>query len=242
MKRRLARQGIYSIADFCALGPRRAGAVWGSRLGDRMWFELHGIEMPPVETQTRTLGHSHVLAPDNRGADKAFLVLRRLTLKAAARLRRTGYLTSLIDISVRSDDDGTRWQGAYPCPPTQDSFALLPVVAHLWARMMAEIPRPFGPPRFKKVSVTFLNLQPETGVQLSLLDPPPPPARRMRGQGRTADGGARPLALSRAIDRLNARYGQPVVTMASNLTLSQTKDLGTKIAFTRIPEMPEFHE
>jgi DNA polymerase IV len=227
MSRRLAGQGIWSIADFCALGPRRAGAVWGSRGGDRLWFELHGMEMPAIETQTRSLGHSHVLAPENRAPLKALTVLRRLTLKAAARLRRKGYQTKLVAISVRLEDGG-KWKGALPALPTQDSFALLHPVDELWRLVMADVsPLPLRV-RFKQVAVTFLDLEPVTVAQPSLFDMP-------------AARHSRPPALSNAIDRLNEKYQRPIVTLASNMAPG-IKDMGTKVAFTRIPELAEFHE
>ncbi len=228
MKRRLAQQGIFSIADFCALGPRRAGAIWGSRGGDRLWFELHGIEVPPVKTRTRSLGHSHVLAPVNRGADNAFMVLRRLTLKAAARLRRKGYISSMVAIMVRYEDDGQKWKGARACLPTQDSFAMLRIVDGLWKDMTASMGSQPGGSRFKQVAVTFLELEPVVATQYSLLS-------------LVEEKKSRLPALNHAIDALNAKYQRPIVSLASNMA-PQIKDMGTKIAFTRVPELAEFHE
>jgi DNA polymerase-4 len=227
MLRRLAVKGIWTIEDFCALGPRRAGAIWGNRGGDRLWFELHGIEMPPVQTRTSSLGHSHVLAPENRVTAKAFTVLRRLTLKAAARLRRKGYCCAMVAIMVRMESGG-KWKGALPCLQTQDSFALLDHVDRLWQTMLAETGARGGQAWFKQVSVTFLDLEPVSAAQQSLFSVP----RTER---------TRPPALSAAIDRLNEKYQRPLVTLASNMAPS-AKDMGTKIAFTRIPEIAEFHE
>jgi DNA polymerase IV len=227
MSRRLAMKGIWTIADFCALGPRRAGAIWGNRGGDRLWFELHGMEMPAIETQTRSLGHSHVLAPENRVPDKALMVLRRLTLKAAARLRRKGYQATCVAIMVRLED-GPKWKAALPSLPTQDSFALLHLVDQMWRAMMMALSSPGAWLRFKQVAVTFLDLEPVSAAQQSLFAPP------------TAQNG-RPAALSSAIDRLNEKYQRPVVTLASNMAPA-IKDIGTKIAFSRIPESAEFHE
>ncbi|MGH6821503.1 MAG: hypothetical protein ACREDU_11670, partial [Methylocella sp.] len=48
-------------------------------------------------------------------------------------------------------------------------------------------------------------------------------------------------ALDAAIDRLNDKYQRPVVTLASNMA-PEIKDMGAKVAFTRIPELAEFHE
>lgn len=228
MKRRLAQRNIASIADFCALGPRRAGAIWGNRGGDRLWFELHGVEMPPIATQTRSLGHSQVLAPANRPADRAFQILRRLTVKAAARLRRKGYHCGMIAIMARREDDYGKWKNARPCVPTDDSFAILNLVEALWREIMAPAAPCARPVRLQQVSVTFLALEPVAATQYSLL----PLAEGQK---------TRPAALCRAIDTLNEKYQSTIVTLASNMA-PPIKDMGAKIAFTRIPELAEFHE
>ncbi|MGH8678820.1 MAG: Y-family DNA polymerase, partial [Burkholderiales bacterium] len=160
MEQQLARKRIATIEQFCALGPRRAGAIWGSRAGDRLWFELHGIGMPPIVTHTRSLGHSHMLAPINRQPDKAHMVLRRLTLKAAARMRRKGYCTARVLISVRLATDYSKWKGACAVAITQDSFALLDAVDGLWEEMMMAMQQRGPRPSFQQVSVCFLELEP----------------------------------------------------------------------------------
>ena len=63
--------------------------AWGGVCGDRFWHALHGGPLeddPPA--RHRTLGHSHVLAPELRTPPQAGIVARRLLLKAASRLRR----------------------------------------------------------------------------------------------------------------------------------------------------------
>ena len=51
----------------------------------------------------------------------------------------------------------------------------------------------------------------------------------------------RSLALSQAMDRLNARFGRNAVTLGP-LAGGRADQVGTKIAFGRIPELAEFHE
>ena len=52
---------------------------------------------------------------------------------------------------------------------------------------------------------------------------------------------ARRLALSTAIDRMNARFGRDAVTVGHDAR-GATRSSGPKIAFTRIPELAEFVE
>ena len=51
----------------------------------------------------------------------------------------------------------------------------------------------------------------------------------------------RGLALSRAMDRINQRYGRNAVSVGP-LNGGRLDRVGTKIAFGRIPELSEFHE
>ena len=83
--------------------------------------------------------------------------------------------------------------------------------------------------------LTLLGLEPENGAQLSLFPneqagaeiaiPPPP----------------RSLRLSRALDRLNHRFGRDTVLIGM-LPSAGRGFSGTKIAFTRIPDREEFLE
>ena len=88
MEKRLWLKGVFTMADIMALDRRRMRSVWGSIWGERMWYLLRGHDLPEMETKRRSIGHSHVLGPALRPPTQAINVARRLTMKAAARLRR----------------------------------------------------------------------------------------------------------------------------------------------------------
>ena len=113
MKARLAKGGVNDIAQLCARRPIDAGSAWGGRDGDRLWFALHGVDLPDQATQERTIGHSHVLAPRNRGRESARLVARRLTLKAASRLRAKDSAARLLILHVRFEPDTNGVRGKW---------------------------------------------------------------------------------------------------------------------------------
>ncbi|RYD61486.1 MAG: type VI secretion protein ImpB, partial [Sphingomonadales bacterium] len=96
MERRLAQDGILDIRQYCERRPRDAGHAWGGVNGDRLWYQLHGVDLPEKPTQSRTIGHSHVLSPNKRGPEATRLTARRLALKTASRLRRKGYRSRLL--------------------------------------------------------------------------------------------------------------------------------------------------
>jgi len=233
MERRLAREGINDIAQLCARRPRDAGTAWGGTNGDRLWWLLHGVDLPEKATQHRTIGHSHVLSPRNRGPEPARLTARRLALKAASRLRREGYRARLLVLHVRFEDDKTAWRISRRLPVTQDSFAILAALDGLWPELVRAGRARAGGFRLRMVGVTLAEIEPVAGEQdslFALLAPDDPLARETRT-----------LSLSRAMDRINERFGRNAVTLGP-LTGGRIDSVGTKIAFGRIPEMAEFHE
>ena len=123
---------------------------------------------------------------------------------------------------------GGRWSHGQKLVAVQDSFTLLGVLDGLWAQMRAELPDT----RYRQVAVTFLELSDAAETQLALFD---------GGPAVTPATEARRLALSAAIDRMNARFGRDAVTVGHDQH-GATRSSGPKIAFTRIPELAEFVE
>ena len=233
MEKRLAMQGVNDIAELCARRPRDAGSAWGGTDGDRLWYLLHGVDLPSKPTQSRTIGHSHVLSPSKRGLEPTRLTARRLALKAASRLRRKGYRSRLLILHGKFEDDKSNWRASVKLPATQDSFVVLSALDGLFPRLAAAGAARTGGFRLRMVGVTLAEIEPVAGEQASLfamLAPDDPLARETRG-----------LALSRAMDRMNERFGRNAVTVGP-LGGGRIDRVGTKIAFGRFPEIGEFHE
>ncbi|HEX8415889.1 MAG TPA: type VI secretion protein ImpB [Sphingomicrobium sp.] len=233
MERRLAADGINDIRQLLDRRPRDAGDAWGGINGDRLWYSLHGVDLPDKPTQSRTIGHSHVLSPNKRGFAPVRLTARRLALKAASRLRRKGYRSRLIVLHARFENDKSSWRASAKLPATDDSFVILSRLETLFPILRdAGSARPGGF-CLRMVGVTLCEIEPAQGSQESLfahLDPDDPLARETRT-----------LALSRAMDRINERFGRNAVNVGP-LNGDRLDRVGTKIAFGRIPEANEFHE
>ena len=71
MEQRLIKAGIRGMRDLWALDPERMRAIWGNVWGERMWHLLRGADLAEEETQRRSIGHSHVMAPELRTPEKA---------------------------------------------------------------------------------------------------------------------------------------------------------------------------
>jgi len=233
MERRLARDGVLDIRQLCERRPRDAGTAWGGTNGDRLWYLLHGVDLPERATQSRSIGHSHVLSPRSRGLEATRLTARRLALKAASRLRRKGYRARLLVLHGKFEDDKSNWRAAIKLPSTQDSFAILHALDALFPRLADAGRARTGGFRLRMVGVVLTEIEPVDGEQGSLfgmLAPDDPLAR-----------GERTLELSRAMDRINARFGRNAVSVGP-LDGTRNDRVGTKIALGRIPERSEFHE
>jgi len=227
MERRLAQDGILDIRQYCERRPRDAGNSWGGVNGDRLWFLLHGVDLPQKPTQSRTIGHSHVLSPGKRGLEPTRLTARRLALKAASRLRRKGYRSRLLVLHGKFEDDKSNWRASIKLPVTQDSFVILAALDSLFPRLAEAGRARTGGFRLRMVGVTLAEIETVEGEQGSLfgaLDPNDPLARETRT-----------LALSRAMDRLNEKFGRHAVSIGP-MGGGRIDRVG------RIPEMSEFHE
>ena len=233
VERRLARDGVNDIRQLCERRPREAGTAWGGTNGDRLWYLLHGVDLPEKATQSRSIGHSHVLSPGKRGVEPVRLTARRLALKAASRLRRKNYRSGLLVLHAKFEDDKSAWRASRRLPATQDSFAVLAALEALYPSLIAAGRARPGDFQVRMVGVTLAEIEPMAGEQASLfglLDPDDPLARETRT-----------LSLSRAMDRINQRFGRNAVSVGP-LHGGRIDKVGTKIAFGRIPELSEFHE
>ncbi|WP_138380658.1 Y-family DNA polymerase [Luteithermobacter gelatinilyticus] len=228
MERRLHRAGITNLQGLWDIAPKQARKIWGSVEGERFWYALHGVDLgEEMETTRRSVGHSHVLEPAMRPPERARLVARRLTTKAASRLRREGYYAGALSLYARYEGAG-RWRSDLKFPAAQDNFTFLKALNKLWAEMI----RQDRPKRLKHVAVSLFGLTPEQEIMPDLFD-------RLHDPLHTKQ--QRHIRLSQAMDKVNAKYGLDTVVLGS-LPQPLARFTGTKIAFTRIPEREEFHE
>ncbi len=227
MERRLHQAGIHDMPMLMALSSDRMRDIWGGIWGERMWHLLRGVDLPEIETQRRTLGHSHVMAPDLRAPSKAIYVARRLTLKAASRLRRMGYFASAFSFAARCED-GRRVEGSLKCWRAKDSPTFLRLLDTIWNQVI-----PTGSSiKVKKISVTLHGLIHADNIQPDLFD---------QHMTETSEHIMKGERLSHAMDRLNHRFGRDAVLLGM-LPSQGASFSGTKIAFTRIPDREEFLE
>jgi len=227
MEYRLNKAGIRSIEQFYNLAPKHARAIWGSVDGERFWYKLHGYDLPEQQTQHSVIGHSRVLDPELRAPDAAKQVARRLTIKAATRLRRMEYYATCFDLSFRTSDN-ERYATSIKFSPSQDNFTFLSALDNLWAAMMYKA-RPW---RLKKVSVTIHGLCLREEITPDLFDTTSEHFQKIQ---------ARDNKLSDVMDSINRKFGAETIRLGQS-PKTAAGYVGTKIAFTRIPDKEEFAE
>lgn len=228
MEKRLAMQGVFTMQQLLTRSAREMRQLWGNVWGERLWYLLRGMDMEFEEDPVRrTVGHSHVLAPELRPPTQARFVARRLVLKAASRLRRMGYYASTLTVSIRSEY-GERFAVELRCERTQDNPTLVAMLEEGWAALM-QANRHM---RIKKVSVTLHGLESEQHLQHDLFSV---------SSHKSGIAKAKREKLSQAMDALNSRFGRDTVSLGM-LPHQGRSFSGTKVAFTRIPDVAEFYE
>lgn len=210
MQRRLNMRGISSIEQLCSLSIDQVERLWESIVGRMWWHWLRGHDTGEQRTHRRSIGHQHVLAPALRNDADARAIAVRLLHKAAARARHLGYWSQRLSLSLNTRESG-RWSSWTALRGgTQDTLALLEALDELWRG------RAPGAPSF--VSVTLSDLMNHHSAT-----PPLFPQQQRRHE------------LSRAIDRLNLKYGRNTVATASMHQVRDQRCGG--IAFSNIPDL-----
>jgi len=232
MRERLRKGGVTTLEELWNTTPKQARHIWGSVAGERFWYNLHGINIPDQQTNTSLIGHSRVLDPQFRSPDAAKSVARRLTVKAATRLRRKNLHAARFAFSARIHHHdikhGIKWANDMSVSPAQDNFTFLEALQTLWDQMSHDT----KPQRIKKISVTLYGLKRAEHITGDLFDHASTDRKHIIQKNET---------LSAAMDRLNQRYGAETVQLGPS-PKTESGYLGTKIAFSRIPDMAEFNE
>jgi DNA polymerase IV len=231
---RLNAKGITTMEQLLALDRDGMHKLMDSVWGDRMYHWLRGAHTgddgAPVSGDVqKSLGHSHVLAPEHRSPEGSWAVAHKLLHKAAMRLRMEHFYTGSLAVTIRyqltreqadrmkskkhfSGIKHSGWGMEARFRNCQDTLTLLEVLRSLWSQRPqgTEFQRPFF------VGVTLRNLIPESEYQAELF----------------ADEGNR-AGLSATMDKLNLKYGHTTLHFAG--MLSARDSAPTRIAFTQIP-------
>lgn len=211
MEVRLHRAGIRTVRQLCAASKDELRRVWGGVEGERFYEQLRGHWVHQAPTSPTTVGHSHVLPPQEREPAQALAVLHRLTQKAAMRLRKMDYFAGGLHLALKYPDR-TRWGTEMRFQETQDSIHLVRVMGELWAR------RPQPERKILAVGVTLFRLAEGANVTPCLFEHA---GRRDR--------------LSHLMDAINRKFGKNSVFLGGSMDALSAAPM--RIAFHHIPDL-----
>jgi DNA polymerase-4 len=112
---------------------------------------------------------------------------------------------------------------------TDDSFAIIAALEQLWPQLAAACAHLPPSNCIKALGVTLADILPKTATQYNLFAP------------RAAASLTRSTQLGVALDEINQRFGKDAVMVGARIA-GRSDQVGTKIAFTRIPDLSEFHQ
>jgi len=221
MKKRLIDAGIWTVEALWNTQSKQLRALWGNVTGERFWYALHGYEVQADPTQRAMFGHGRTLPPEWRDFDHAFDAARLLTIKAARRLRRGGYVANSFGLWLNMHDD--RWVGEARLGGANDDQAAIKALTGLWQQVRTVLPASL---RIVRLHVALYNLTPVGAKQYDIFD-------------RDDALRAKWTSICDAMDRVNSRYAKSIVSIGP-WTPPPGGYAGGKIAFSRVPDMEDF--
>ena len=220
MEARLIRYGINTVEKLYTANRQQLRAAWGSIEGERYYDKLRGIEPYYVKNARSSLGHSHVLPPEQRNISGAKAVLHRLLQKAAMRMRSYDLLTSHISVKIklrhRKTKETARFYNESAITATDNSLKLTESLEML-LKKFATLDANFDP---IAVGVNFGALMNANEYMDDLFAEKP---------------SANEIKLNKALDILNLKYGKNTVYFAG--AHSALASAPMRIAFNHVPDL-----
>ncbi|HEY1628798.1 MAG TPA: hypothetical protein VGF52_03000, partial [Tepidisphaeraceae bacterium] len=211
MEKRLHAHGIRTVRHLYEASESELMSAWGGIVGRYWWHWLRGHDLPDPPTRHRTVGHSHVLPPNQRNDQDAQAVLIHLITKAAARLRRLDHWAQRMEIYISYSFREEGWSADVPLGTCRDTLSMVQAFCELWKHR----PQKNGAPT--QVAITLFNLVPNQNTSMPLF-----PAERNR------------IRLSQAIDALNKKFGLQTIYFAGMHSALESAPM--RIAFSRVPD------
>ena len=213
MEARLNRYKITTVEQLYAANRQQLQTAWGSIEGERMYDKLRGLEPYYVKNTRSSLGHSHVMPPEQRNEAGVKAVLHRLLQKACMRMRSYDLLTSRISVKIKFRNTPS-WQMESAVSPTDNTLRLIEALE----TFMHHYPRSKAEPYAVGVSFSGLMTVNEVARDLFQIEP-------LENEKK----------LNKAIDTLNLKFGKNTIYFGG--AHEALKDAPMRIAFNHIPDL-----
>jgi len=213
MEARLNRYRITTVEQLYAANRQQLQTAWGSVEGERMYDKLRGIEPYYVKNARSSLGHSHVLPPEQRNEVGVRAVLHRLLQKACMRMRSYDLLASRISVKIKFRNMPS-WTMESAISPTDNTLQLINALEQLLQHYPETRHEPYA------VGVSFSGLVTAEEVARDLFQIEPLENEKK---------------LNKAIDTLNLKFGKNTIYFGG--AHEALKDAPMRIAFNHIPDL-----
>ena len=217
MEARLNRYKITTVEQLYAANRQQLQSAWGSIEGERMYDKLRGLEPYYVKNARSSLGHSHVMPPEQRNPTGVKAVLHRLLQKACMRMRSYDLLASKISVKVKFRDaveykSVPSWRMESAISPTDNTLRLIEALETFLQHYPKTKHEPFA------VGISFSGLVTADEVARDLFQIEPLENEKK---------------LNQAIDTLNLKFGKNTIYFGG--AHEALKDAPMRIAFNHIP-------
>jgi DNA polymerase IV len=211
---RLNSVGIYSVLDFFKSDVKTLKAAFKS-VGSYYWYlRLRGWEIDDVIFARRSYGNSYALPKPFYKLEDLSPILSKLVTKMTARLRKAGYKAHGVHVAVVYRDNSFWHKGISFEREMFDTADIYKEAFRILRRS------PYKNP-VRNLAVSCFNLVKNEDFQLELFDD----IEKKR-------------KVSRAVDTVNDRWGEFVITPAR--LLGAKDDVQDRIAFGNVKELEEF--
>jgi DNA polymerase-4 len=213
MEARLNRYKITTVEQLYAANRQQLQTAWGSIEGERMYDKLRGLEPYYVKNTRSSLGHSHVLPPEQRNEAGVRAVLHRLLQKACMRMRSYDLLASRISAKVKFRNMPS-WSMESAISPTDNTLQLINALEQFLQHYPDTQHEPYA------VGVSFSGLVTAEEAARDLFQVTPLENVKK---------------LNKAIDTLNLKFGKNTIYFGG--AHDALKDAPMRIAFNHIPDL-----
>jgi DNA polymerase-4 len=211
---RLNGMGIYSVLDFYRAPYWKLKAAFKSVLGYYWYLRLRGWEIDDVVFGRKSYGNSFALPQPLSGPEELSPVLSKLVEKMGSRLRKAGYKARGVHLSLVFRNHTFWHRGVTTSKVLFDSRDIYKEAF----RLLVGCPYKGA---VRELAVSVFNLSRELDLQMELFEDV-----------------AKKENIVKAVDRLNERWGNFVVTPARMISTKEV--VMDRIAFGGVKELEEF--
>lgn len=211
---RLNNFGIFTVLDFYNADVLRLKSAFGSIVGYYWYLRLRGWEIDDVTFKRSSYGNSYALPKPLSKFDEVAPILHKLAQKTGMRLRKAGYRASGVHLAIVFRDGNFWHHGRKLTKAVFDSNDIYKEIAKIFVCCPHHFP-------IAQLAISCFYLDKDYDLQLSLTD-------NLQKKER----------LTKAVDAINGRWGNFVITPARTIGTQQI--ILDRISFGGVKELEEF--